>query len=127
MGDFHLWSASTLAEFHRTPTSCRASEYNLLLHSACHDFPQSPPSSHALSLQLSFSPDVPRRRYDFLLRLQIYKVDHITAGSFVSFVVKSSSFNILSCFAFSTKTSCVRSFVFQTNATFLLMVNVTFK
>lgn len=39
MGDFHLWSASTLAEFHRTPTSCRASEYNLPLHSACHDFP----------------------------------------------------------------------------------------
>ena len=29
MGDFHLWSAPTLAEFHRTPTSCRASEYNL--------------------------------------------------------------------------------------------------
>lgn len=30
MGDFHLWSSSpTLAEFHRTPTSCRASEYNL--------------------------------------------------------------------------------------------------
>ena len=29
MGDFHLWPGSpTLAEFHRTPTSCRASEYN---------------------------------------------------------------------------------------------------
>ena len=66
----------------------------------------SPPvssSSRALSLRLSFSSDVPRRRYDFLLRLQIYKVDHVTAGSFVSFVVKSSSFNILSCFAFRPK------------------------
>jgi len=103
MGDFHLWSASTLAEFHRTPTSCRASEYNLPLHSACLDFPLSPRSSHALSLRPSFSPDVPHRRYDFLLRLQIYKVDHVTAGSFVSFVAKSSSFNILSCFAFRPK------------------------
>lgn len=57
MGDFHLWSASTLAEFHRTPTSCRASEYNLPLHSACHDFPLSSPpsSSHALSLRVPFS------------------------------------------------------------------------
>jgi len=93
MGDFHLWSASTLAEFHRTPTSCRASEYNLLLHSAYHDFPLS-----SRPLTLSLSPDVPRRCYDFLLRLQIYKVDHVITGSFVSFVVKSSSFNILSCF-----------------------------
>jgi len=103
MGDFHLWSASTLAEFHRTPTSCRASEYNLLLHSAYHDFPL---SSRPLTLCRCGSLFLPTSLVVvtiFLLRLQIYKVDHVTTGSFVSFVVKSSSFNILSCFAFRSK------------------------
>lgn len=94
-------------------------------------FPLIPSSSHALSLRLSFSPDVPRRRYDFLLRLQIYKVDHITAGSFVSFVMKSSSFNILSCFAFRPKRAVSVSFFFcfpdKCNILHDNGINMTFK
>lgn len=92
-----------------------------LLHSACHDFSLPfPPFFRPLTLTvaaaffssfrlstLSFS-----HRYDFFLWLQIYEVD-VTAGSFVSLVMTSRSFNILSCLELNaTETSCVRFFVF---------------